>query len=205
MGTKRLRQHLNPLKMTALVPREAPLPLPADRTVEVELGCADARFCMERAAAHPDTLLVGLDIREAFLEDARATLKELGLDNVWLEVSNFLVDMDRLFEPESVTRFFINFPDPWFKRRQQNRRWLTGEAVGHLARALRPGGEILFQSDVWDLVLEALAVLEACDDIANARGPWTFHGDSPYEARSMREVICTEEEKPIWRMLYVRK
>ena len=202
MGTKRHRQHLNPLKMTALVPRGAPLPLPADRLVEVELGCADARFCLERAAADPAALLVGLDIREVFLADAREALAELGLDNVWLEESNFIVDMDRLFEPGSVARFFINFPDPWFKRRQRNRRWLTDEAVGHLVRALRPGGEVFFQSDVWDLVLEALAMLEACDALENVRGPWTFHGDSPFQARSTREVICTEEEKPIWRLLY---
>ena len=202
MGTKRHRQHLNPLKMTALVPREAPLPLPADRLVEGELGCADARFCLERAAADPAALLVGLDIREVFLADAREALAELGLDNVWLEESNFIVDMDRLFEPGSVARFFINFPDPWFKRRQRNRRWLTDEAVGHLVRALRPGGEVFFQSDVWDLVLEALAMLEACDALENVRGPWTFHGDSPFQARSTREVICTEEEKPIWRLLY---
>lgn len=201
--TKRHRQHLNPLTMVAMVPREAPLDLPGHRDVEVELGCADARFCLERAAANPETLLVGLDIREVFLEDARADRARRGLQNVELEVANFLVDLDRLFQPGSVSRFFINFPDPWFKRRTRNRRWITDEAVAHLVRALRPGGEIFFQSDVWDLVLEALAILEANDGLQNVRGAWTFHGDSPYrDAMSMREVICTEEGKAIWRLLY---
>ena len=200
--TRRHRQHLNPLTMVAMVPREAPLILPAERQVEVELGCADARFCRERAAADPESLLVGLDIRGVFLVDARNALAETALDNVLLEEANFLVDLDRLFPSQSVARFFINFPDPWFKRRQRNRRWLTDEAVGHLVRALRPGGEIFFQSDVWDLVLEALAMLEASDALKNAREPWTFYGDSPFQARSTREVICTEDEKQIWRLLY---
>lgn len=200
--TRRHRQHLNPLTMTAMVPREAPLNLPAGRKVEVELGCADARFCRERAAANPELLLVGLDIRGVFLADARAAQDEAGLANMLLEEANFLVDLEQLFQPRSVARFFINFPDPWFKRRQRNRRWITDEAVGHLVRALRPGGEIFFQSDVWDVALEALAVLESSEELKNVRGEWTFYGDSPFAARSMREVICTEEEKQIWRLLY---
>ena len=46
MRRKRLRQHLNPLKLTALVPR-APLTLPSGRPIDVELGCADARCLIE--------------------------------------------------------------------------------------------------------------------------------------------------------------
>ena len=41
---RRYRQHVNPLKMTSLVPREAPLSLPSGPEVEIELGCGDARF-----------------------------------------------------------------------------------------------------------------------------------------------------------------
>ncbi len=199
---KRHRQHLNPLKMTALVAREAPLELPPGRPVEVELGCGDARFTIERAGHRPEALCVGLDIRELFLQDARELQAEAGVDNVHLEASNFLVDIDRLFEPGRVDRFFVNFPDPWFKRRQRNRRWLTAEAIDHMARALVPGGELFFQSDVWDITIETFALLEACEALRNTRGPWTFHGDSPFEARSTREVICTDEGKQIWRLLF---
>ena len=201
---KRHRQHLNPLKMTAMVARKAPLVFPPGRPVEAELGCGDARFCLERAGQRPEATLVGLDIRELFLQDAQEALAELGLDNVLLEEANFIVDMDRLFEPERVERFFINFPDPYFKRRQKNRRWLTPETLGHVVRALMPGGEFLFQSDVWDITLEALAMLEANEGLRNARGAWTFHRESPFQARSTREVICLEEGKKIWRLLYVK-
>ncbi len=41
-----------------------PAHLPDDAPVEVELGCADAQWCFQMAAARPGTWVVGLEIRE---------------------------------------------------------------------------------------------------------------------------------------------
>jgi tRNA (guanine-N7-)-methyltransferase len=203
--SKRLRQHINPLKMTALVPR-APLDLPEGPAVDVELGCADARFLIELAAKHPERLLVGLDIREAFLAEGRAELARRGLPNVRLEVCNLIVDAAQLFAADRVARFFVNFPDPWFKHRQQQRRWLTAETLDALVCALVPGGEILFQSDVWELALEALGLLEAHERLRNRCGPWTFlRGPNPYGVRSSREVHCEAQGLAIWRLLFAKR
>lgn len=202
---RRYRQHVNPLKMTSLVPREAPLSLPSGPEVEIELGCGDAQFLIQRAEREPDRLFVGLDIRDEFMEFGREEIERRGLDNIELQTSNLIVDLDRLFEQGRVARFHINFPDPWFKARQHNRRWLSDEAVAHLVAALQEGGEIFFQSDVWDLSLEALSVLEASEALYNAAGEWTFTRDSPFEARSSREVACMEGGLSIWRLLFVRE
>jgi tRNA (guanine-N7-)-methyltransferase len=203
--TRRYRQHVNPLKMTSLVPREAPLELPCGPEVEVELGCGDAQFLIQRAECAPDRHFVGLDIRDEFMAFGREAIEQRGLENIELQASNLIVDMDRLFERGRVARFYINFPDPWFKARQHNRRWLSDEAVGHLVAALQEGGEIFFQSDVWDLSLEALSVLEASEALYNAAGEWTFTRDNPFEAHSSREVACEESARTIWRLLYVRE
>jgi len=201
---KRYRQHVNPLKMTSLVPR-GPVMLPPDGLVEVELGCGDAAFIIGRAAHLPERFCLGLDIREEFMEFGRARIAQLGLSNVRLEATNLIVDADRLFPPGRVHRFYINFPDPFFKARQHRRRWLTAETLAHLVRALRPGGELFFQSDVWDISLEALALLEGDDGLVNARGPWTFLQEHAYGVTSSREDACTAEQLKIWRMLFVRR
>lgn len=205
---KRHRQHINPLKMTALVPREERLALPHGVEVEVELGCGDGRFIISRAQQNPRGHFVGLDIRELFLDDARALAVELGGTepaNLTLAYTNLLVDAERLFAPQRVRRLFINFPDPWFKRRQHNRRWLTPEILDHLVRALEPGGQVFFQSDVWDLALEALGLLEGNVGLANAREPWTFARDNPFGVKSSRELACEEEGLKIWRLLFEKK
>ncbi len=200
---RRLRQHVNPLKASSLAPRPAPLAIPDGPEVEVELGCGDAAFLLERARAYPDRLFYGIDIRDKFLEPARRAVAELGLDNLELCVSNLIVDADRLFLPGRLSRIHINFPDPWFKRRQHNRRWLTPASVDHLARSLAPGGEIYFQSDVFSLALEALALLEGSALLANSAGEWSFLRERPFAERSGRELICEEEGLRIWRLLFL--
>jgi len=194
--------------MTALVPREAPLALPPGVRVEVELGCGDGRFITQRARLHPDRHLVGLDIREVFLDDARELAVELAgavPDNLTLAEANLIVDAGRLFPPGRVSRFYINFPDPWFKRRQHNRRWLTVRTLDHLVRALDHRGQIFFQSDVWDLGLQALGLLELHPGLQNKNGPWTFHKTgNPFEVTSSRENACEEEGLKIWRMWFER-
>src|SRR3954468_7760188 len=59
----RIRQHVNPTQLHFTRFRGERPPLD-HRLVEVEIGCADAQFLFERAAADPSRLYVGLEIRE---------------------------------------------------------------------------------------------------------------------------------------------
>ena len=149
---RRHRQHVNPLKQTSLIVRD-PLDIEPGPGVEVELGCGDGLFLVQRAQQFPDKLFIGLDIRPEFLEPGLERIAELKLPNARLELCNLIVDSAHLFPPGRINAFWINFPDPWFKRRQHNRRWLTAESLDHLVRALEPGGHLYYQSDVWDPTL----------------------------------------------------
>ena len=134
-----------------------------------------------------------------------ARIAELKLPNIRLEPSNLIVDADRLFSPARIHRFYINFPDPFFKARQHRRRWLTPSTLRHLVLALTPRGEIFFQSDVWDIALEAFSLLEGEDALENKCGPWTFLRSNPFGVRSSREVACLKDQLKIWRMIFVRR
>ena len=202
--SKRIRHHVNPLRLDFYATGAQRVELPADRPVEVELGCADARWLFERAAADPNLALVGVEIREELVKLVQRRVRASGLDHrLRVVYANINQDLDTLFAGGSVARFVINFPDPWFKQRQRKRRLMTDELVRDLWRKLRAGGEVFFQSDVWDLALDAMDVLERADDaFENVRGPWSFLGKNPYGVRSKREANCQEEGRAIWRMLY---
>ncbi|MCU1277111.1 MAG: tRNA ((7)-)-methyltransferase [bacterium] len=183
----------------------AKLALPGDRDVEVELGCADARFLFERAPQHPRSYFLGLEIREPLVDEVNRKAAEAGIDNLHAVFSNINVDLPAMVPDASLTRVFINFPDPWFKRKHRRRRLMNDELVEVLHRKLRAGGELFFQSDVFDLALDAMAVLEdATDRFANVDGPWSFALANRYGARSLREVRCDDRGVRIWRMCYRR-
>jgi len=204
VSKRRVRHHVNPLGERYLVPRAEPLALPPGE-VEVELGCADALFLFERARVRPAATLVGVEIREKLVKQVNRLAAEQGLTRLSAVFANMNVELPFLFPDRSLDRVFINFPDPWFKRRHHNRRVVDPELIESLHRKLRPGGELFFQSDVFDLALDALATLEEADRLfANTAGPWSFLRDNPYGARSLREVRCQERGVRIWRMLYRR-
>jgi tRNA (guanine-N7-)-methyltransferase len=196
----RIRQHVNPLKSDFFgIPLEA-LVVPAGAPVEVELGSAEAWFLMDRAAQHPDGHYVGVEIRRELAWAANEESARRGLANVHCVFANMTVDLPRLFAPASVTRFHLNFPDPWFKSRQHKRRVMSPTLVSDLQALLVPGGEVHVATDIFELALDAMAELEA--RLVNLAGPWSFLRESPFTARSRRELQCRDEGTRIWRMAY---
>jgi tRNA (guanine-N7-)-methyltransferase len=200
---RRVRHHRNPLNSSFLERQAERLEIPERMPVEVELGCADARFLFERAPRHPETLFVGLEIREPLVDQVNEQARALGLPNLRACFAHVNVDLDALFADGRLARVYVNFPDPWFKRRHRKRRVMNEELAEVLFRKLAPSGELFFQSDIWDLALDAMAVLEA-SSFRNRLGPWSFARQNPYEARSLREVRCEERDLRIWRMRYDR-
>jgi tRNA (guanine-N7-)-methyltransferase len=201
----RIRQHVNPLLSFYDEFRGERPVLEAGRPVEVEIGCADAQFLFERAAIDPVRTYVGLEIRDELVElvNKRAQQSGAPVVAVFCQAQKHLA---AIFPPASVDRVYINFPDPWFKARHVNRRMVDDALVVGVAGILRTGADVLVQSDVWDVALDAMEWFERRDELfANMAGPWTFWREgNPYGVRSWREQNAEETGLPIWRIRYRR-
>lgn len=207
---RRVRQHVNPLALKYTTPRAVPVGFPShlgpDAPVDVELGCADAQFSFQLARAHPERFVVGLEIREKVVEYNQRKVAQEGPSNLAFGYVNLDVDLDRVFAPGSVDRFHILYPDPWFKNRHHKRRVVKLELCKTMASQLRPGGELHFASDVFEVALEALSELEAPEVEAlgfrNMAGPWSFWRGNPYPAASKREDTTIKRGQRPWRIRY---
>lgn len=180
--------------------------LGADPRTEVELGCADAQFSFQLAQARPETFVVGLEIRNKLVEDNNVRAGLDGLDNLAFAYVNLNVDLDRVFAPRSVDAFHLLFPDPWFKTSHRKRRVVDPWMLEVVVQQLRPGGELHFASDIFDVALEAMAQIEDPGvehlGLRNRAGPWSFWRDNPFVAQSKREDITLERGERVWRMRY---
>jgi tRNA (guanine-N7-)-methyltransferase len=201
----RIRQHVNPLKSDLLDIADVPrVEVQPGRTLEVELGAAEAHFLIDRARADASTTFVGVEIRRELVDAVNAACAAAGPANLRSVFANMSVDMGRLFSDGSVRRFFLNFPDPFFKRRQHKRRVIGPGLMSEIGRALAPGGELYVQTDIFALALDAMAALEGDASFTSAAGAWTFLRESPYEAKSRRERQCESEGVRVWRLLYTK-
>jgi tRNA (guanine-N7-)-methyltransferase len=193
-----------------MVPRAEPIERPGDLPsgcrVEVELGCADAQFSFDLARREPETLVVGLEIREKLVERNQARAGREGLGNLVFGYVNLNVDLDRVFAPRSVHRFHLLFPDPWFKRRHQKRRVLDYALCRVMREQLVPGGELHFATDVFEVGLDALACMEdervQALGFRNIVGPWSFARAHPLPSTSAREDTTHARGQRVWRLRY---
>jgi tRNA (guanine-N7-)-methyltransferase len=202
----RIRQHVNPNLPFFERLQVAPIVVDPARPLELEIGCADAQFLFERAAIEPGRDYVGLEIRDELVAavNKRAAAARAPVRAVFCHAQRHL---PQLLPPGSVDRVYVNFPDPWFKVRHADRRMVDDELAAGIVRALRPGGELMLQTDVWELALAGLSSFEPLDDVlANLAGPWSFwRAGNPYGVRSWREQNAEETGLPIWRLRYVRR
>jgi len=128
--------------------RQAPL--------HVELGTGKGDFISQLAEKNPDINYIGIEMQQDVLYSAAKKIAALELKNVRLLVFDINKIQD-IFAPGEVDRFYINFCDPWPKKRHAKRR-LTH--VGFLEKyrgLLKQGGEIHFKTDnrpLFDFSLE---------------------------------------------------
>jgi tRNA (guanine-N7-)-methyltransferase len=200
----RIRQHVNPLAIRYNIfdPKQVNL---NHEVVEVELGCAEGEFLFRRNETFPEHLVIGLEIREEHIKTINQKAKHFAIENKVIGIySNINIHIDKLFPQNSVDRFFINFPDPHFKTNQHKRRIFSRKMVDDLINALKPGGDLFFQSDIYDLAIDGLSVMEEFGDgkILNSNGPWSFMSFNPFETQSRRESGAFNEGLKVWRFLY---
>ena len=199
----RIRQHVNPLDVFFETFRGTVPVLRPQAPLEVEIGCADAQFLFERAVKDPSRLYVGLEIREDWVAVVNKRAAETGAP-VHAVFCQAQLHMALVFPPGSIERIYVNFPDPWFKRRHHVRRMVDAVLASQLDYLLAPDGELFVQTDVWDIAIDALSAFEPLFE--NQAGEWTFWKEpNPYGVRSWREQNAEETGLPIWRIRYRRE
>ncbi|MCB9528534.1 MAG: tRNA (guanosine(46)-N7)-methyltransferase TrmB [Myxococcales bacterium] len=135
-------------------PEALPVDWPAvfgrDAPRQLEIGFNRGRFLTALARRRPDVDLIGIEIRRRYCwrianilgadPEAPRNLRVIWADARALSAA--------LFAPQSLDAVYINFPDPWWKKRHQKRRVVNDTFATELAELLAPGGAIWIKSDV---------------------------------------------------------
>jgi tRNA (guanine-N7-)-methyltransferase len=176
---------------------------PPNAEIELEIGFGRGLFLIERAASAPTHYLWGIEIKKKLAYQVAQRCQELALTRVKVMAGDVRAVLTYAHPDAILARVFMHFPDPWWKKRHAKRRLVGPEVLDQLARLLRPGGELFFQTDVEERVQEALAELIAHPD-------FRLEGDgliptNPYGARSNRERRAIADGLPIYRVLAFRR
>ena len=127
----------------------------------VEVGCGKGKFTAETAQANPDVLLIAVErCREAMVV-AMEKARDMGLTNVYY-IDMDVANIEDIFAPGEIDRLFINFPDPWPRKKNAKRRLPHRGFLNKYCRVVRQGGEFHFKTDNAPLFAFSLEEFAAC-------------------------------------------
>lgn len=120
--------------------------LPQFAALEIGSGCGE--FLIGKALAHPEINFLGVEInRTAF---AIAIKKLLALEKVPNNIHFLNADIVLLLptiKDESLDAIYLNFNDPWPKKKHNKRRLTYPTKLNEYYRILKTGGTLFYKSD----------------------------------------------------------
>jgi tRNA (guanine-N7-)-methyltransferase len=172
--------------------------------IELDIGFGPGLSLFERAAASPESRIIGIEVKTKLAYKVSARLQKHNLQNVTILCGDAREVLKRAEPGGSVQRVALHFPDPWWKKRHDKRRVIGEPLLTELARLMKPGGQLFIQSDVEHRAEQYVAQLRetAGFTLVSDTG---YVDANPFDARSNRERRALEDGLPVWRILATRK
>ena len=131
------------------------------REICLEIGFGNGEHLAGQALRHPDHGYIGAEvfkngvanlltlitgIKEGSALPEKITLLPDRTDNIRIYSDDIRLLFPKL--PDAfIDRVYVLFPDPWPKKRHQNRRFINPDNLRELARLIKPGGILRVATD----------------------------------------------------------
>lgn len=133
-----------------------------DKRLIIEIGSGKGGFIKQMATNYPQDQFLGIEMQSSALAIALKYIEENSLSN--LKLLN--IDAFNVFshlKDDSVDIIFLNFSDPWPKKKQHKRRLTYSTFLKEYFRILKKEGLLIFKTDNDDLFMDSLKYLSASE------------------------------------------
>ncbi len=160
----------------------------ADAPCFAEIGCGKGSFAVGMAKKYPDRNFIALEKVPDVIMLAMEKAKAEQLDNL-LFVLGDAAELCESFEDGELDGLYLNFSDPWPKKRHAKRRLTAPSFLASYERILKKGGAIEMKTDndaLFEYSLESFALcgyrLSEVDRDIHKNGPMADNVMTEYES-----------------------
>lgn len=133
---------------------ECPFPALEDPVIFGRGASTYAEYCsgngewiIAKAQAFPMVNWFAVEKRFDRVRKIWSKAKNLGLNNLYVIFGDAVTFTEHYLKENSLAKIFINFPDPWPKRKHAKHRLIQRDFAKLLSRAVQPNGEAIFVTD----------------------------------------------------------
>lgn len=122
-----------------------------------DVGCGFGGLLISLSTLFPDTLMIGMELRDKVTEYVKERILALRVSNpgqyqnISVVRTNSMKFIPNYFEKGQLTKMFFLFPDPHFKEKNHRRRVISPHLLDEYAYVLGIGGIIYTITDVEEL------------------------------------------------------
>ncbi|HHW22516.1 MAG TPA: tRNA (guanosine(46)-N7)-methyltransferase TrmB [Clostridiaceae bacterium] len=117
-----------------------------DNPIYMEIGSGKGQFIIRMASENPDINFIALEKSPVVLLQLIKKIPSDGLVN--LAVISFDAEkLEEIFDSGEINRLYLNFSDPWPKKRHAKRRLTSPRFLEIYKNILKPGSLIEFKTD----------------------------------------------------------
>ena len=142
--------------------------------LNLEIGFGVGNFIIEMGIREPHENFIGIDFYHKGIRKVITRIAKYEICNARIVYGDAKEKIPLLFNPEQLNRVYINFPDPWPKKRHHKRRLIKPAFIKILAEKLKKGGEIHIATDHEAYAMEILEFFEKEQALKNKNGLGTF-------------------------------
>ena len=165
----------------------------------LEIGSGKGEFILRMAEKFPDRSFVGIEKSVTCAGIALKKLVEAEIPNAKLLYRDG-ADVIKLLKKNSVNIIYLNFSDPWPKKRHYKRRLTYSNFLSEYKRILKKDGLIIFKTDNSDLFAYSLeSFKEAGLKVVSVDE--NYDGLDPNDAQTEYEEFFRNEGTPIKRVV----
>jgi tRNA (guanine-N7-)-methyltransferase len=145
-----------------------------DNPLNLEIGFGVGNFIIEMGIREPNENFIGMDFYHKGIRKAITRLEKYEINNARIVYGDAKEKIPLLFNREELNRVYINFPDPWPKKRHHKRRLIKPAFIKILADKLKCGGEVHIATDYESYAIEILDFFEKECLLSNKNGTGNF-------------------------------
>ena len=142
--------------------------------LNLEVGFGVGNFIIEMGIREPNENFIGIDFYHKGIRKVITRIAKYEICNARIVYGDAKEKIPLLFAPEELNRVYINFPDPWPKKRHHKRRLIKPNFIKILAEKLKCSGEIHIATDHEAYAMEILDFFEKDQLLINKNGLGTF-------------------------------
>lgn len=165
----------------------------------LEIGSGKGQFLVNMAKNHPDCFFIGMERNVTCAGFTAKKLVEQEINNAKLVYAN-AEQVLPLINEGSVNGIFLNFSDPWPKKRHAKRRLTSDSFLNQYLRILKSGAKLIFKTDNYDLFTYSLELLEN-SSFKLVEANYSYDGKDPFDEITEYEADFRSQGQPIYRLI----